>query len=262
MVLTKACTVLLLFFVYGFTEVKDRDSNRVFIKSLKQIGYSAKQAILDPYTLGTLALATGIYFADKDQQISDWATTYHPIYGSERNAQTTSDLLQYSSLVIYGFTSLLKNNINGNSTVSFPIVNVSSDISAIFLTVFTTEILKNNVGRLRPNLGDTRSFPSGHTSFTTINANLSSHQLNSLEMKNSTRFLCNAALTTMVTATAWGRIEGKKHYPSDVLAGAALGNFIGNFITSLYNDNIPDKTSSVNIQISPDDCQIFVAMKF
>jgi membrane-associated phospholipid phosphatase len=249
-------------FVYGFTGVKGRDSNRVFIKSFKQIGFSAKNAILDPYTIGALTLATGIYLSHKDQQISDWATAHHPVFGSEQNARTTTDLLQYSSLAIYGITAIIKNNMNGNSTISFPIVNVSSDISAIFLTVFTTEILKNNVGRLRPNHGDERSFPSGHTSFTTINANLTSHQLNTLEMKNNTRFLCNAALATMVTATAWGRIEGKKHYPTDVLAGAALGNFVGNFITSLYNDNIQNKTSSINMQISPDDCQIFVAMKF
>lgn len=262
MMLTKACTVLMLFFVYGFTEVKGRDSNRLFTNSLKQISFSAKRAILDPYTIGALTLATGIYLANKDQQISDWATAHHPVYGSEYNAQKITDLLQYSSLAIYGLTSILKNNMDGNSAISFPIVNVSSDISAIFLTVFTTEILKNNVGRLRPNYGDTRSFPSGHTSFTTINANLSSHQLNDIEMKNSTRLLCNAALATMVTATAWGRIEGKKHYPTDVLAGAALGNFVGNFITSLYNDNIPEKTSSINMQISPNDCQIFVAMKF
>jgi len=262
MMLTKACTVLLLVFVYGFTEVKGRDSYRVFTNSLKQISFSAKRAIIDPYTIGALALATGIYLADKDYQISNWATTHYPVFGSEHNAQTTTDLLQYSSLAIFGLTSLIKNNSDGNSAISFPIVNVSHDISAIFLTVFTTEILKNNVGRLRPNHGDTRSFPSGHTSFATINANLSSYQLNDIEMKSSTRILCNVALAAMVTATAWGRIEGKKHYPTDVLAGAALGNFFGNFITSLYNDNMPEKTSSINMQISPNDCQIFVAMKF
>jgi len=262
MMLTKACSVLLVMFVYGFTEVNGRDSNRVFIKSFKQIGFSAKNAIMDPYTLGALTLATGIYLANKDQQISDWATSHHPVFGSEQRARTTTDLLQYSSLAIYGLTTIVKNNRNGNSAITFPIINVSSDISAIFLTVFTTELLKNNVGRLRPNHGDTRSFPSGHTSFTTINANLTSHQLNTMEMKSDTRLLCNAALATMVTATAWGRIEGKKHYPSDVLAGAALGNFIGNFVTGLYSERIPDKTSTINMQISPDDYQIFVAMKF
>src|SRR5512133_2175929 len=126
MVFTKACTVLLLMFVYGFTEVKGRDSNRVFIKSFKQISFSAKNAILDPYTIGALTLATGIYLSHKDQQISDWATAHHPVFGSEQNARTTTDLLQYSSLAIYGITAIIKNNMDGNSTISFPIVNVSS----------------------------------------------------------------------------------------------------------------------------------------
>lgn len=34
----------------------------------------------------------------------------------------------------------------------------------------------------------------------------------------------------MITAgTAWARVEGGVHYPSDVLAGMALGHFVENY---------------------------------
>ncbi len=38
----------------------------------------------------------------------------------------------------------------------------------------------------------------------------------------------------LATADAWARIEGKKHFPSDVLAGAALGHFLTAFIHDAF----------------------------
>lgn len=47
----------------------------------------------------------------------------------------------------------------------------------------------------------------------------------------------------MAVITAWARVEGNVHYPSDVLVGAALGNFIGMFIHDAFigraEDDIP-----------------------
>ena len=34
--------------------------------------------------------------------------------------------------------------------------------------------------------------------------------------------------------TAWARIEAEKHFPSDVLAGAALGNFFARFFYGAF----------------------------
>ena len=33
---------------------------------------------------------------------------------------------------------------------------------------------------------------------------------------------------------AWARVEGDRHYPSDVLAGAALGHFLSAFIHDAF----------------------------
>jgi membrane-associated phospholipid phosphatase len=41
-------------------------------------------------------------------------------------------------------------------------------------------------------------------------------------------------LGTLTAATAWARVEANQHYPSDVLAGIALGHFFGAFITDAF----------------------------
>jgi hypothetical protein len=42
------------------------------------------------------------------------------------------------------------------------------------------------------------------------------------------------ALTALAAGTAWARIEAGQHYPTDVLAGAALGNFIAILIHDAF----------------------------
>lgn len=82
--------------------------------------------------------------------------------------------------------------------------------------------LKSAVGRSRPDGSDTRSFPSGHTSgaFTISTILARRHGL-------------KAAIPAfgLATFTAVARMEDKRHYLSDVVAGAALGIAIGQLVT-------------------------------
>lgn len=82
--------------------------------------------------------------------------------------------------------------------------------------------LKSAVGRSRPDGSDSRSFPSGHTSgaFTISTILARRHGL-------------KAAIPAfgLATFTAVARMEDKRHYLSDVVAGAALGVAIGQLMT-------------------------------
>ncbi len=49
-------------------------------------------------------------------------------------------------------------------------------------------------------------------------------------------------------ATGWARIEAAKHYPSDILFGTALGNFMGAFI----NDAFMGVDSAEDLQVAVD----------
>jgi hypothetical protein len=42
------------------------------------------------------------------------------------------------------------------------------------------------------------------------------------------------SLGTITAATAWARVEAYQHYPSDVLAGIAIGHFFGAFVTDAF----------------------------
>ncbi|MEJ2698889.1 MAG: phosphatase PAP2 family protein [Desulfuromonadales bacterium] len=48
------------------------------------------------------------------------------------------------------------------------------------------------------------------------------------------RTVSRVGLGTLTAATAWARVEAKKHYPSDVLAGIAIGHFFGAFISDAF----------------------------
>lgn len=80
-----------------------------------------------------------------------------------------------------------------------------------------TEILKNSVSELRPDRSDEQSFPSRHTSYAFTLASIASHELYSYSP-----FWVTAAQTA-ANAIAMQRVYAQRHFPSDALAGAALG---------------------------------------
>ena len=55
--------------------------------------------------------------------------------------------------------------------------------------------------------------------------------------------------TVLASGVAWARVEARKHYPSDVLAGAALGHFLTAFIHDAFL-NLPED-GSVDFSIYP-----------
>jgi membrane-associated phospholipid phosphatase len=73
--------------------------------------------------------------------------------------------------------------------------------------------LKYSVDETRPN-GESRSFPSGHTSLSFAGAEF-------IRKEYGWRWAAPAYIAAGFVG--WSRVEAKKHYTHDVLAGAALG---------------------------------------
>jgi hypothetical protein len=98
----------------------------------------------------------------------------------------------------------------------------SAMMKGLLIDALLVASLKSAVGRSRPDGSDTRSFPSGHTSgaFTISTILARRHGL-------------KAAIPAFGLATfaAVARMEDKRHYLSDVVAGAALGVAIGQLVT-------------------------------
>jgi hypothetical protein len=100
-----------------------------------------------------------------------------------------------------------------------------------FVTSYTvTTILKNTIRCERPDGTDYNSFPSRHASI----AFSAGFRISRLLYKHSPWWVVGSQ--TVATAIGFERVLNKRHYPSDVLAGAAIGigsACFGNYIADL-----------------------------
>lgn len=101
----------------------------------------------------------------------------------------------------------------------------------LFITYGITGILKLVSGRVRPDGSNSRSLPSGHAAGTACSAFIIWD-----------RYGPEAGIPAAAIAgfTALSRITLGKHYPSDVIAGAAIGLAAGLAVTKAHNEDPPD----------------------
>ncbi|MBD5233054.1 MAG: phosphatase PAP2 family protein [Bacteroidales bacterium] len=94
---------------------------------------------------------------------------------------------------------------------------ISSAAGSLAINGALTEILKDNIHKTRPDGSDRHSFPSRHSSWAFTASTIFSNELYGYSPFFS--------LGGQMAATIVGmqRVVSKNHYPSDVLAGAALG---------------------------------------
>ncbi len=102
----------------------------------------------------------------------------------------------------------------------------------------TTIILKELIGRERPNGSNNRSMPSGHTS-----------QSFAVAAVVNEIYGQNAGIVAYLVASLVGisRINDHEHYLSDVIIGAGLGTAIGRGFAKTYKENIYMPNMSINL---------------
>ena len=180
------------------------------------------------------AAAAVFRVGDWDEHLSDWAVDHTPIFGSPEDADRWSDHLEDASTgAMYGSILAVPSDGAGPGKLT----TLATDFVASWTTDEATDAIKRATDRDRPNGRNRLSFPSGHTSGSFVHTTLAKENLESLPAGWSTT--ADYALSTMAIATGWARIEAEQHYPSDVLFGAALGNFVAHvFINGfLATDN-------------------------
>jgi len=104
------------------------------------------------------------------------------------------------------------------------------DIEGLAYTASTTQILKSVVGEKRPEGNSHKSFPSGH-------ASASFQAATFLQLRYGYKY----GIPSFIVATlvAYSRVQAKRHYWHDVIAGAMLGAGFSYLVQrtkySLYN---------------------------
>jgi membrane-associated phospholipid phosphatase len=105
---------------------------------------------------------------------------------------------------------------------------------AIGVTSGVTQGLKRLTDRTRPDGTDDLSFPSGHASASFAAATLANRNLASIHLTPWARYPLYISNVLIASGSAWARVEGGKLFPSDGLAGAALGHFLSAFIHDAF----------------------------
>lgn len=108
------------------------------------------------------------------------------------------------------------------------------DQAGVSGTILVSGVLKRTVRRERPDRSDDLSFPSSHASMTAAVATAAAHNAREATIPRAGRWLIEGPEWGIATATAWARVEAGVHYPSDVLAGAALGGLISTTVEDAF----------------------------
>lgn len=170
---------------------------------------------------------------DWDREISDWAVENTPVFGSTENAIEASDHLKSLTTIAMVGTALAVPN--GGGPWEWKPERLVLEFGAVQVNNLLTSGLKTATGRERPDGSDNRSFPSGHASQAFTRATLACRNVDQIPgLSNGWRVTFKTSFRVIAAGTAWARVEGDKHYPSDVLFGAALGNFVAVFVHDAF----------------------------
>jgi hypothetical protein len=203
----------------------------------RRIGAAAGAAVRDPWVWAPVLGAAALQVGHWDRDASDWAREQTPVFGSTRDADRWSDDLRDATRHAHVATVLAASSGDTPSAwTRNKLRGVLIDLSAIGATRAMTGGLKGAGDRERPNALDHRSFPSGHASTAGVHASLASRNLEFVPLRPWARHGFDAGLQLAGLGTAWARVEAGMHYPSDVLAGVALGRFLG----TLFHDALLD----------------------
>jgi membrane-associated phospholipid phosphatase len=209
--------------------------NAIYPVAWRRIPEAAKNAALNPITWMPLLSAGVIAGGGWDHDISNWATEETPLFGSNGAARNYSDIGR-NILRAEGLATALLTP-SGDDTGKWlwnKTRGIGIEAGTLGLTSVITGGLKDGFGRERPDESDRKSMPSGHASSSFAAMALTNRNLDHIEMNQYARTGLQATNMVIASSVAWARVEGERHFPTDVLVGAALGNFTARFVHDAF----------------------------
>jgi len=257
-----AALVLLLSACGTMHNGKSWGEDVTLLPSSQRLADAAVNAATHPATWIPLTGAALFSAGNLDEKYTKALAENNYLFGSQQNANHASDMLR-SSLVTSMFVTALitPSGTTTNDLIVNKTKGLITEYAALYITSGTTSAIKDATGRQRPNGYDYSSFPSGHTSRAFAAAALTSENLQSLDVSPATADGIRVGLYSIACGTAWARVEANKHYVTDVMAGAALGNFLSRFIHDAFM-GINDNSSQIDVDIEPHHSNIYITLRF
>jgi membrane-associated phospholipid phosphatase len=222
-----------------------------------KLGAAAVESLQDPLTWGPAAGALIFSLGDLDREVSDWARDEQPLFGGE--ADQAGDWLLGGISGLYLGSALLTESGTGKEWSRNKVRGLGLGLSADLTAIGLAYGLKKTTGRTRPDRSDQESFPSGHSSLAAVHAALFSQNLDTLPLSPPARKLLRGSGYALAWGTAWARIEAGKHYPSDSLAGLALGNWVA---MTLQHSLLADSNTRLSLQLDRDEPRVVFQYSF
>jgi len=227
-----------------------------------RVGTVAVETALDPQTWGPLVVAGLLQVEDADGRISDWAVDHAPIFGSPENAQDAVDWTGKSlDMMFYASLAATPSGDDPGEWGWNKLRGGMVEFAGFGVAEISVDELKDATGRTRPSGGDDQSFPSSHARRSAADVTLAARNMDAMNLPGTARVTMKTGLYSLGAVSAWSRVEAQGHYPSDVLAGWAVGHFWTAFFHDafLYKDGPP---FVVQMLPEPDGMQARLVWRF
>lgn len=218
----KPFLILLCLFNFSLSSIAQTDTTN-----------TRKKTWVKPLILPTslIIAGTSLHFSTKAKQsITEWA----PLTETQ-----VDDYIQYTPIAImYGADIFYR-------TKNHPLVQTGNLLLSELTTGLIVHSLKWTINEKRPN-GANGSFPSGHTSQAFVAATVLYH-----EFKETNKFIAYSGYAFAIP-TAILRVTRRKHWVSDILAGAGIGILCTNLVY-LWNpfEKLNNKLQKRSITVVP-----------
>lgn len=196
-----------------------------------------------------LAAAAVFGATSADHEVSEWAIEHQPVFGSTGSAADWSDILSNGLVLSALITSFIQREDDYQP--------LKTDLLALGSAYYFTAGMKKVADRTRPDGSNRLSFPSLHASSAFSAAQVTARNLSAYDTSHPRAI--RTGLFALASGAAWARVEAARHYPADVLAGAAIGNFFA----SIGNAFIADRENvAVSYAPTPDGGELRVQWVF
>ena len=224
---------------------------------------SARGAFWDPQTLLPLTGAVLFSLGDFDEKGSIWAQKHRPLFKTRARANRASDdylaVLVGEALV----TALVRPaEVTAEAWSRRKARHLAAEGIVVGTTYAAIQGLKEGIGRTGPDGWKDTAMPSGHASGAFLFSTLSNRNLDALCQNRSLRVPLQVSNIALAAGVGWARVEGGHHFPSDVLAGAALGHFMAAFMHDVFLGRPSESTVALAFNPSTEGGAVTVGIRF